>query len=105
MLRNAAGMKAKITNYGGIIVSLVVPDKGGKLGDVTLGTDTLAGYEKGGLYFGALIGRYGNRIVKGKFTLDGKQYTSAMTSQANLIAHLGGLCLPRSTEFSLLLYR
>lgn len=74
-LHNAAGMTAKISNYGGTIVSLTAPDKDGKFEEVTLGMDSLAGYEKGVPFFGALIGRYGNRIAKGKFDLDGKTYT------------------------------
>ena len=86
-LRNAAGMEAKITNYGGIIVSMTAPDKDGTFADVTLGMDSLAGYEKGVPYFGALIGRYGNRIAKGKFTLDGQEYTLATNNMGN---HLHG---------------
>ncbi|QJX49299.1 galactose mutarotase [Hymenobacter taeanensis] len=87
-LTNAHGLKATITNYGGTLTSLLVPDKTGKLGDVVLGFDTLNGYTnaqylKEGPYFGALIGRYGNRIAKGKFTLDGKQYTLATNNGAN----------------------
>ncbi len=73
-LRNANGCEARITNYGGIVVSLTIPDKNGKLDDVVLGFDTLPEYEANSPYFGALIGRYGNRIAKGKFTLDGKNY-------------------------------
>ena len=61
-LHNANGAEARICNYGGIIVSLKVPDKNGKFGDVVLGYDTLDGYLKSSPYFGALIGRYGNRI-------------------------------------------
>ncbi|CCH51749.1 Aldose 1-epimerase [Fibrisoma limi BUZ 3] len=86
-LRNAAGMEAKITNYGGIIVSMTAPDKDGTFADVTLGMDSLAGYEKGVPYFGALIGRYGNRIAKGKFTLNGQEYTLATNNMGN---HLHG---------------
>ncbi|MFD2570849.1 aldose epimerase family protein [Spirosoma soli] len=86
-LRNGAGMEAKITNYGGIVVSLTAPDKNGKFEDVTLGFDSLAAYEKGNPFFGALVGRYGNRIAKGKFTLDGKQYTLATNNMGN---HLHG---------------
>jgi aldose 1-epimerase len=74
-LRNTAGMEAKITNYGGIIVSLTAPDREGQFADVTLGFDSLNAYVAKNPYFGALIGRYGNRIAKGKFTLDGKEYT------------------------------
>lgn len=88
-LRNAAGMTAKISNYGGTIVSLTAPDKNGKFADVVLGMDSLAGYQKGVPYFGALIGRYGNRIAKGKFTLDGKTYTLATNNGPNALH--GGL--------------
>lgn len=86
-LQNTAGMTVRISNYGGIIVSLTVPDKNGTFADVTLGMDSLAGYQKGVPYFGALIGRYGNRIANGKFTLDGKSYTLATNNGAN---HLHG---------------
>ncbi|MBC8153551.1 MAG: galactose mutarotase [Bacteroidetes bacterium] len=86
-LRNAAGMTATITNYGGIVVSLTAPDKAGTFTNVVLGMDSLAGYEKGVPYFGALVGRYGNRIAKGKFTLDGKSYTLATNNGPN---HLHG---------------
>ncbi len=70
-LTNAAGMEARITTYGGIVVSLKTPDAQGAFGDVVLGFDTLAEYEAGHPYFGAIIGRYGNRIAKGQFKLDG----------------------------------
>jgi aldose 1-epimerase len=73
-LRNTNGMEASIMTYGGTIVSLKVPDRNGNLGDVVLGCDTLDGYLKQSSYFGALIGRYGNRIAKGQFTLDGQTY-------------------------------
>jgi aldose 1-epimerase len=76
-LTNASGMQAEITNYGGIIVSLKVLDRHGKLTDVVLGHDSLKEYIAKSPYFGALIGRYGNRIGQGKFTLDGKEYTLA----------------------------
>ena len=84
-LRNAKGVEAKICNYGGIVVSLKVPDRNGQMGDVVLGYDTLAEYIKESPYFGALIGRYGNRIAKGKFTLDGKQYTLATNNGPNAL--------------------
>ena len=74
-LSNAKGMEAKITTYGGAIVSLKTPDRTGKLGDVVLGYDNLAGYTGGKSYFGALVGRYANRIAHAKFTLDGKTFT------------------------------
>src|SRR6218665_172105 len=74
-LRNASGMEADITNYGGIITALRTFDRDGKLEDVVLGYDSLAGYLKAPSFFGALVGRYGNRIANGKFKLDGKTYT------------------------------
>ena len=67
-LRNARGSEARISNYGGIVTSLKVPDKTGKLGDVVFGYDHLDGYLKSTPYFGCLVGRYGNRIARGKFT-------------------------------------
>jgi aldose 1-epimerase len=82
-LKNANGMEVKIINYGGIIQSLKVPDKNGKIGDVALGYDTLGGYVTNSPYFGALIGRYGNRIAKGHFTLDGVTYTLAINNPPN----------------------
>ena len=87
-LANAQGAQATITNYGGILTSLLVPDKDGKLGDVVLGFDSLSGYQspeylKANPYFGALIGRYGNRIAGGKFVLDGKAYTLATNNGPN----------------------
>jgi aldose 1-epimerase len=82
-LRNADGMTARIMTYGGIVQSLLVPDKNGKFGDVVLGYGTLDGYLTNSPYFGALIGRYGNRIAKGHFTLDGKSYTLAVNNGPN----------------------
>jgi aldose 1-epimerase len=76
-LVNKSGMKAKIITYGGILTSLLVPDKDGKLADVVLGCDSLAGYLKGHPFFGANAGRCANRIANAKFTLDGKEYTLA----------------------------
>jgi aldose 1-epimerase len=86
-LTNASGMQAAITNYGGIIVSLKVPDRQGKLADVVLGFDTMKGYLDKPPYFGAIIGRYGNRIGSGKFTLDGHEYTLAQNDNGH---HLHG---------------
>ncbi|MBV9470860.1 MAG: galactose mutarotase [Abitibacteriaceae bacterium] len=79
-LTNAHGMEARITNYGGIVVSLTAPDRNGKFGDVVLGYSTIDGYIKNSPYFGALIGRYGNRIAKGHFTLDGHTYKLAVNN-------------------------
>jgi len=84
VLENDQGTVAEITNYGGKVVSLWLPDKSGNYEDVVLGheniDDFLNAKEK---YFGALIGRYGNRIAHGKFTLDGKEYTLATNNGAN----------------------
>lgn len=86
-LTNANGLKAKITNYGGIVVSLLVPDRDGKPGDVVLGYETLEEYIENNPYFGTLVGRYGNRIARGKFTLEGIEYTLAQNDGEN---HLHG---------------
>jgi aldose 1-epimerase len=84
-LTNDKGMRVKITNYGAITVSVEVPDKAGKLTDVTLGYDTLDGWLKSTSYFGATVGRYANRIAKGKFTLDGQTYTLATNNGENAL--------------------
>ncbi|WP_299289199.1 aldose epimerase family protein [uncultured Mucilaginibacter sp.] len=81
-------IKAAITNFGGRLVSLLVPDSSGKITDVVLGYNSLKDYQqytKNGAYFGALIGRYGNRIAKGKFTLDGKSYQLAINNAPNAL--------------------
>ena len=88
-LRNSKGMEATIMTYGGIVTSLKTADKNGKFGDVVLGYDNLDGYLKSTPYFGALIGRYGNRIANGKFSLDGKAYTLATNNGVNALH--GGL--------------
>jgi aldose 1-epimerase len=81
-------MTVKITNYGAIVTSILTPDKNGNMGDVVLGFDSLDGYLKDkSTYLGAIVGRYGNRIAKGKFTLDGKTYTLATNNAPN---HLHG---------------
>ena len=87
-LRNAKGMEARIMTYGGIVQSLTVPDKNGKFADVVLGFDSVDGYTKDSYvkacpYFGALIGRYGNRIGGAKFTLEGKTCTLAANNGPN----------------------
>jgi len=86
-LTNANGLEAKITNYGGIVTSLKVPDRNGNFADIVLGYDTLDEYIKKSPYFGAIVGRYGNRIAKGKFTLNGTEYTLAKNNGPN---HLHG---------------
>jgi len=83
-LTNANGMQVSIINYGGTITKIITPDKTGAMGDVVTGFESLDGFlQKGVPYFGALIGRYGNRIAKGKFTLDGKEYTLAGNNDGN----------------------
>jgi aldose 1-epimerase len=82
-LTNKNGMEADITNFGGTLVSLKVADRNGKLADVVLGYDTLAEYESGGSYFGATVGRYGNRIAHAKFTLDGVEHILAKNDGDN----------------------
>jgi aldose 1-epimerase len=76
-LTNTQGAKVSVTNYGGIITHIIVPDREGRMADVALGYDMVEKYVAGSPYFGALIGRYGNRIANGKFTLDGKNYKLA----------------------------
>ena len=88
-LTTAGGMEVRAITYGGIIVSLRVPDRDGKLGDVVLGHDALDGYLKASPYFGAIIGRYGNRIARGQFTLDGQAYKLATNNGPNALH--GGL--------------
>ncbi len=84
-LRNRRGMEARIATYGGIVTSLMAPDRQGHYSDVVLGYDTLEGYLKDGPYFGALIGRYGNRIAKGRFRLDGADYQLATNNGPNAL--------------------
>ncbi len=86
-LKNANGVEVSIINYGGIITSLKTPDKQGQFADIVLGYDSLSSYLKSSPFFGALIGRYGNRIAKGKFTLDGTTYKLATNNDEN---HLHG---------------
>ena len=92
VLQNKAGMEVCFTNFGGRIVSIMVPDKDGNMTDVCLGHDNIADYEKygaEGCNFGALIGRYGNRIAKGQFTLDGESYQLPINNGPNSL-HGGG---------------
>src|SRR5579859_6028651 len=74
-LTNSHGVEVRDMNYGGIIVSIRVPDRKGEFADIVLGHETLEGYVPNPPYIGAVIGRYGNRIANGTFTLDGKTYT------------------------------
>jgi aldose 1-epimerase len=84
-LTNDAGMEVSITNYGGTVVSLKVPNSDGKPEDVVLGYDRLEDYEDGQSFFGGTIGRYANRIAHGKFTLDGKVYCLPRNSDGNTL--------------------
>jgi aldose 1-epimerase len=84
-LTSGKGMEVGITNYGAIVTSIRVPDRSGAVGDVALGFDTLDGYLKEHPYFGAIVGRYGNRIAKGKFQLNGTTYTLAKNNGENAL--------------------
>lgn len=88
-LKNKNGLEARITNYGGIVVALMVPDRQGNFADIVLGYDSLASYVKATPYFGALIGRYGNRIGKAGFTLNRTEFRLAANDGANSLH--GGL--------------
>lgn len=88
-LTNKNGAVAKVMTYGAILTELHVPDKNGKMGDVVLGFDNLAAYEKGHPFFGATVGRVANRIAKGRFKLDGKTYKLAINNGPNTLH--GGL--------------
>ena len=87
--KNKSGMQVKITNYGAIVTSILVPDRNGKLGDITLGYDRVEDYINAvdKPYFGAIVGRYGNRIAKGEFVIDGETYSLATNNSPN---HLHG---------------
>jgi len=87
VLTNTNGMSAQIMNYGATLVSLSVPDRNGNVADITLGCDSIQGYMTASPYFGSTVGRYANRIAKGKFTLDGIDYTLATNNGEN---HLHG---------------
>ena len=87
VLTNGKGLSAKIMTYGATLVSLGVPDRNGDIDDITLGCDSLEGYMTASPYFGSTVGRYANRIAKGKFTLEGVEYTLATNNEEN---HLHG---------------
>ena len=86
-LENSNGMKVGIITYGGIIQSIQVPDRDGNMDDVVLGHDNMTGYLEANPYFGGIIGRYGNRIAGGTFTIDDQEYTLATNDGPN---HLHG---------------
>jgi aldose 1-epimerase len=84
-LKNASGTEVKIINYGGRVVSVKVKDRNGKFDDVVLGFDNLDAYLSKNPYFGALVGRYANRIARGTFTLDGKEYHIPLNDGPNAL--------------------
>lgn len=89
-LKNESGMQAQVMTRGATLVSLMVPDRDGKMADVVLGFDDVSGYEsEANQYFGCIAGRVANRIAKGKFTLDGKEYNLAINNEPNHL-HGGG---------------
>jgi len=88
-LTNIHGIEVRLTNYGGIITSLKTPDRSGRFDDIVLGYDSLSGYLHDSPYFGAIVGRYGNRIARGRFTLDGTIYRLAVNNGPNSLH--GGL--------------
>jgi aldose 1-epimerase len=94
-LRNAKGATAKVVTYGATLTELWVPDHGGKLGDVVLGFDQLQGYVGNHPWFGATVGRVANRTAKGKFTLDGKEYSLEINNPPNNL-HSGSKGLSRT---------
>ena len=87
ILTNKNGMRAQVMNYGAILVSLSVPDRDGNISDITLGCDSIEGYMEASPYFGSTVGRYANRIARGKFSLEGVEYTLATNNGEN---HLHG---------------
>ena len=87
--RNAQGCEVRLTSYGARIVAVTVPDREGKLANVTLGFDTLAGYVAHKSFFGCTTGRFANRIAQGRFKLDGKSYQLALNNGPNSLH--GGL--------------
>ncbi|MBW8879899.1 MAG: galactose mutarotase, partial [Asticcacaulis sp.] len=84
-LKNSKGVSARIITYGATLQDVIVPDKAGKPGDIVIGYDTIEGYEKTPGYTGVTVGRYANRIAKGKFSLDGKEYTLAINNKPNAL--------------------
>src|SRR5688572_14874372 len=82
-LTNARGMQVRAITYGAIVQAIRVPDRSGDLADVALGHDSLPGYLSASPYFGAVVGRYANRIARGRFTLDGRTYRLATNDGAN----------------------
>ena len=90
-IKNENGAWVRLLEYGGIVQSVVIPDKNGVLGDVVCGFDSIADYQKSGDYHGALVGRYCNRIAGGKFTLNGKEYVLFNNEKGNGHLHGGNI--------------
>lgn len=85
-LTNPNGIQVRILNYGGTVTKILVPDKNKEMGDVVLGFDSLSGYlQQGNPYFGCLVGRYGNRIAKGKFSIEGQTYQLTLNNNGNTL--------------------
>src|SRR5690349_21509836 len=82
-LRNTRGSEARVMTFGATLVSLRTQDANGEFGDIVFGHDTLAEYEAHRVFLGSTIGRFGNRIAKGKFSLDGREYTLATNNGEN----------------------
>ena len=95
VLKNSGGVSAKVLTYGATLQSFIGPDRKGVPADVVLGFDNVTGYEKTQTYLGATIGRFANRIAKGRFTLDGKTYQLPLNNGANTL-HGGGKGFDRS---------
>ena len=87
-LKNSNNIEVEVISYGGIITRIVTPDAKGQPGNIVYGMETIEEYEKGNPYFGALIGRYGNRIKAGKFTLNGTEYQLATNDGDNHLQSL-----------------
>ena len=91
VLKNSRGTTAKILDYGAIIRELRVADRNGKFGDIVLGFDNVSDYETKSPYFGAVVGRYGNRIADGKFSLDGREYNVSKNEKGITCLHGGAV--------------
>src|SRR5215213_5296278 len=83
VLKNSSGMEVRTIPYGAVIVSIRVPDRAGRFDDVVIGHDRLEGYLTASRFFGAVVGRFGNRIARGRFALDGRTYELAVNNGPN----------------------
>jgi aldose 1-epimerase len=84
-LTNAHGVEVRAISYGAILTSIRTPDKSGALGDIVYGYDSLGDYVKDASYFGAVVGRFANRVARARFTIDGNTYTLAANDGANAL--------------------